>query len=137
MFSFYVINLRAEVGDPQRFVGKGIAKKCLFNQWKRGTVIRIVNMEGINTMFQVQWENGSQQNTRLIEDYLNSEVWLEEEQRDVVHNIKSILLAKLATKRDKNREQSETPKVEKIRSEDTKYTPWKKCTHNNKTNNKG
>ena len=74
-------------------------------------------------MFQVQWENGSQQNTRLIEDYLNSEVWLEEEQRDVVHNIKSILLAKLATKRDKNREQSETPKVEKIRSEDTKYTP--------------
>ena len=40
-----------QVGDPQRFVGKGIAKKCLFNQWKRGTVIRIVNMEGINTMF--------------------------------------------------------------------------------------
>ena len=74
-------------------------------------------------MFQVQWEDGSQQNTRLIEDYLNSEVWLEEEQRDPVHNVKSILLSKLATIRDKNREESETPKVKKIRSEDTKYTP--------------
>ena len=74
-------------------------------------------------MFQVQWEDGSQQNTKLIEDYLNSEVWLEEEQRDVVHNVKSILLSKLATIRDKNREESETPKVKKIRSEDTKYTP--------------
>ena len=80
-------------------------------------MISSVNMEGINTMFQVQWEDGSQQNSRLIEDYLNSEVWLEEEQRDVVHYVKSIMLAKLATVRDKN------PKVEKIRSEDIKYTP--------------
>ena len=114
-----------QVGDPQRFVGKGIAKKCLFNQWKRGTVIRIVNMEGINTMFQVQWEDGSQQNTRLIEDYPNSEVWLEEEQRDVAHYIGSILLAKLSTIRDKKREETEIPKVEQIRSEaeDTKYIP--------------
>ena len=46
---------------------------------KKGIVMKILNMEGINTMYQVQWEDGSLENLRIIEDYLNDLVLLDEE----------------------------------------------------------
>ena len=30
-------------------------------------------------MYQVQWEDGSQENLRIIEEYLREQVWLDEE----------------------------------------------------------
>ena len=42
-------------------------------------MIKILNMEGFNTMYQVQWEDGSLENLRIIEDYLNDLVLLDEE----------------------------------------------------------
>ncbi len=82
-----------------------------------------MNMEGINTMFLVHWEDGSQETLRLIEDYLNSEVWLEEEQSQVTQFMASVLLGKLSKIRDKKEKVSETVKDKEERSEDTKYTP--------------
>ena len=80
-------------------------------------------MEGINTIFQVQWEDGSQETPRLIEDYLKSEVWLEEEQSDVAQHLAHILLGKLSTIREKKQQVSETVKIEEVKqkSEDTEY----------------
>ena len=49
------------------------------NSWKKGIVLQILNMEGINTMYQVEWEDGSLENLRIIEDYLNDLVLLDEE----------------------------------------------------------
>ena len=76
---------RAQVGDPRRFVGKRISKKCLPNSWKKGIVLKILNMEGINTMYQVEWEDGTLENLRIIEDYLNDQVWLDEEHGHETH----------------------------------------------------
>ena len=42
-------------------------------------MIKILNMEGINTMYQVEWEDGSLENLRIIEDYLNDLIRLDEE----------------------------------------------------------
>ena len=47
--------------------------------WKKGTVIKILNMEGVNTMYQVEWEDGGLENLRVIEASLNDQVWLDEE----------------------------------------------------------
>lgn len=117
------MDFRAQVGDPRRFVGKRIAKKCLFNQWKRGLVIRILNMEGINTIFQVQWEDGSHETPRLIEDYLKSEVWLEEDQSDVAQHLAHILLGKLSKIREKRQQMPETVKIKEVKSQETEYIP--------------
>ena len=43
-------------------------------------MIKILNMEGINTMYQVEWEDGSLENLRIIEDYLNDLVLLDDEE---------------------------------------------------------
>ena len=86
-------------------------------------MIRILNLEGINTMFQVQWEDGSQENLRLIEDYLKSEVWLEEERNDVAQHLASILLGKLSKIREKKQQVSETVKIKEVKSQDTEYIP--------------
>ena len=70
---------RAQVGDPRGFIGKRISKQCLSNSWKKGIVIKILNMEGINTMYQVEWEDGTVENLRIIEDYLNDLILLDDE----------------------------------------------------------
>ena len=80
------------------FVGKRISKKVSSNTWKKGTVTRIINMEVLNTLFEVEWEDGSVENLRLYEDYLNEEVWLEEEQKDVSNFMAEILMGKLLKK---------------------------------------
>ena len=71
---------RAQVGDPRRFIGKRISKKCSSDSWKKGDVIKISNMEGINTMYQVEWVDGTLENLRIIEDYLNDLVLLDDEE---------------------------------------------------------
>ena len=76
---------RAQVGDPRRFIGKRVSKKCLPNFWKKGIVLKILNMEGINTMYQVEWEDGTLENLRIIEDYLNDQVCLDEEHGHETH----------------------------------------------------
>ena len=71
---------RVQVGDPRKFVGKRISRKSLSsNSFKKGIVLRILNIEGINTMYQVQWEDGNKENLRIIEEYLREQVWLDEE----------------------------------------------------------
>ena len=89
---------RPKVGDPWMFVGKRISKKVSSHTWKKGTVTRIINMEVLNTLFEVEWEDGSVENLRLYEDYLNEEVWLEEEQKDVSNFMAEILMGKLLKK---------------------------------------
>ena len=74
-------------------------------------------------MFQVQWEDGSQETLRLIEDYLRSEVWLEEERNDVAQRLVSILLGKLSKIREKKQQVSETVKIKEVKSQDTEYIP--------------
>ena len=80
------------------FVGKRISKKVSSHTWKKGIVIRIINMEGLNTMYQVEWEDGSVENLRLYEDYLNDELWLEEEQKNVSNFMAQLLMGKLLKK---------------------------------------
>ena len=117
------MNLRAQVGDPRRFVGKRIAKKYLFNKWQTGLVARILNMEGINSMFEVRWEDGRLETLRIIQDFLNGNVWLVGEQRSLANSIKSALLGKLSKIRVKKQQLSETVKDGDEGSGDTKYIP--------------
>ena len=55
-------------------------------------MIKILNMEGINTMYQVEWEDGSLENLRIIEDYLNDLILLDEEHRREMNSIVSCKL---------------------------------------------
>ena len=80
------------------FVGKRISKKVSSNTWKKGTVIRIINMEVLNTMYEVEWDDGSVENLRLYLDYLNDELWLEEEQKNVLNFMAELLMGKLLKK---------------------------------------
>ena len=80
------------------FVGKVISKKISSNTWKKGNVLGIINMEGLNTMYQVEWEDGSMENLRLYEDYLNDEIWMEEEQKNIAGFMADLLLGKLLKK---------------------------------------
>ena len=73
------------------FVGKRISKKVSSHTWKKGIVIRIINMEGLNTMYQVEWEDGSLENLRIIEDYLNDLVLLIKEHSREMNFIKLML----------------------------------------------
>ena len=78
---------RVKVGDPRQFVGKRISKKSLSsNSLKKGIVQRILNMEGINTMYQVKWEDGRWENLRIIKEYLHDQVWMDEELSNVTHS---------------------------------------------------
>ena len=78
---------RVKVGDPRQFVGKRISKKSLSsNSLKKGIVLRILNMEGINTMYQVEWEDGRRENLRIIEECLHDQVWLGEELSNVTQS---------------------------------------------------
>ena len=78
---------RVKVGDPRQFVGKRISKKSLSsNSLKKGIVLRILNMEGINTMYQVEWEDGRRENLRIIEECLHDQVWLDEELSNVTQS---------------------------------------------------
>ena len=75
---------RVQVGDPRQLVGKRISKKSLSsNSLNKGIVLRILNMEGINTLYQVEWEDGGQENLRVIKEYLQDQVWLDEELRSM------------------------------------------------------
>ena len=80
------------------FVGKKISKKVSSNTWKKGTVIRIINMEGLNTMYHVEWDDGSLENLRLYEDYLNDDIWMEEEQKNMASFMADLLMGKLRGK---------------------------------------
>ena len=82
------------------FVGKKISKKVSANTWKKGTVIRIINMEGLNTMYHVEWDDGSLENLRLYEDYLNDEIWMEEEQKNMASFMADLLMGKLMKRSD-------------------------------------
>ena len=48
-------------------------------------MLNILNMEGINTMYQVEWEDGNLENLRIIADYLNDLVLLDEEHSYEAH----------------------------------------------------
>ena len=90
------LKLRPQNGDPRWFLGKIILKKrSVFGFWKRGIVIKIINMEGVNTMFLIEWETGTQEYLRLIPHYLEGRIWLEEEQRNVSNHMANLLLGKL------------------------------------------
>ena len=80
------------------FVGKRISKKVSSHTWKKGIVIRILNMEVLNTMYEVEWDDGSVENLRLYLDYLNDELWLEEEQKNVLNFMAELLMGKLLKK---------------------------------------
>ena len=95
------------------FVGKTISKKFSPNTWKKGCVLHIVNMEGLNTMYHVEWEDGSLENLRLYEDYLNDEIWFEEEQKTIKNFMADLLMGKLLKKSEP------VAPVEKTQIEDT------------------
>ena len=47
-------------------------------EW-RGQVVRLLNYEGVNSMYKVQYDNGEEVLFRLIYDYIKQDLWLEEE----------------------------------------------------------
>ena len=79
----YISIIRAHIGDPIKFLGQRIAKKHdhyiktgLLNSWNRGVVRDILYLEGINTIFLVEWEDGTREDLYLIDSYLRGKVWL-------------------------------------------------------------
>ena len=49
---------------------------------RHGVVVKLLNYEGVNTMYKVRWDDGEEQLFRLIYDYLKGELWFEETVND-------------------------------------------------------
>ena len=46
---------------------------------RKGVVLKLRNMEGLNTMFLVEFEDATEY-FRLIYDYINEDLWIDEEE---------------------------------------------------------
>ena len=56
-------------------MGLNITRKYQDGSLQSGTVLKILNLEGLNTMFLVQFPE-KQEAFRLIYDYINNDVWI-------------------------------------------------------------
>lgn len=73
-----MISLR--IPDPRVFLGQRIVKRNPDGELRKGEVERILNMEGLNTMFIVQFDDkpDEQELFRIIYDYVNGDLWIDE-----------------------------------------------------------
>ena len=49
---------------------------------RKGVVLKLRNMEGLNTMFLVEFEDATEY-FRLIYDYINEDLWIDEEEEEI------------------------------------------------------
>ena len=69
---------RPKVPDPKLFIGKRIVKRMPSGEEWRGLVVKLLNYEGVNSMYKVQYDNGQEVLFRLIYDYIKQDLWFEE-----------------------------------------------------------
>ena len=70
---------RPAVPDPKSFVGKRIVKRMPSGEERRGLVVKLLNYEGVNTMYRVRYDDGVEIQFRLIYDFIKGVLWFEEE----------------------------------------------------------
>ena len=44
---------------------------------QHGLVVKLLNYEGVNTMYKVQWDSGEETLFRLIYDFIKQDLWIE------------------------------------------------------------
>ena len=74
---------RPKIPDPRIFVGRKIVKRMPDESLRKGVVLKLRNMEGLNTMFLVEFEDATEY-FRLIYDYINEDLWIDEEEEEEI-----------------------------------------------------
>ena len=69
---------RPNVQNPKSFVGIRVVKQLTTGNMLQGEVVKMHEEEGINTMFNVKYENGEIVSFRLIYDYVKGDLWTEQ-----------------------------------------------------------
>ena len=73
--NFIIHNVR--IPDPREFLNQRIVRREQDGELRKGTVRRILNMEGINSMFIVDFDDGFDETFRLIYNFIAEDLWIE------------------------------------------------------------
>lgn len=65
------------IPDPREFLNQRIVRREQDGELRKGTVRRILNMEGINSMFIVDFDDGFDETFRLIYNFIAEDLWIE------------------------------------------------------------
>ena len=70
------------IPDPREFLNQRIVRREQDGELRKGTVRRILNMEGINSMFIVDFDDGPE-TFRLIYNFIADDLWIEGQEENI------------------------------------------------------